>query len=407
MGSPTLDLSDAILSIQGEGAFFYLAKAKRVAREKGLRILSFGIGQPDFPTPKHIVEEAKKALDEGFTGYTETAGILELREAIADYLNNRYGSDVSPEEIVVATGAKTAVFMGLAAYTRPGDEVIIFEPSYYAYAQVVKMMGGKPVYVPAIFEPGKGFRLDIELLRDKITSRTRAIVLNNPHNPTGSIFSPRQIDELLEIAREHNLVIVADEIYDNFVYGQEFKSVLSSEDWREHVVLINGFSKTFSMTGWRLGYLVARKEVIPKIIDLAVTVYSCAPSFAQKAGVAALRGDWDPVNRMIREFHERAQLLHERLSQIPGFESYMPHGAFYLFPRVSKLTKEAGITVEEFVDYLLQKYGVVILPGSSFPDKAGVEHVRFSFATSKDVIIEGTEKIRQAAEELLAEKTRR
>ncbi len=401
MTAPTMNLNEKLHEIEGESAFTFLSIAREY-ESKGKKVISFGIGQPDFPTPKHIREAAKKALDEGFTGYTETAGIPELREAIAEYLNDRYGADVKPDEVVVTTGAKTALFLALAAYTKPGDEIIIPEPSYYSYAQVVKLFGGKPVFVPMSFEPGYGFKIDVNKLEEKVTERTRAIVLNNPHNPTGSIFTPEQIDSLVELARRRNLIIVADEIYDNFIFRDTpFRSVITYSDWRDYIAYINGFSKTFSMTGWRLGYLVVRKEVIPKILDLAVTVYSCATSFAQKAAVEALRGDWSPVKEMIKEFEERAKLLHEILSKAPGIETYLPQGAFYMFPRVKSLLKALNVDIDTFVMKLLDTKGVLVLPGKAFPDKAGLEHVRISFATSRKNIEEGAKLIVEFAEEIM------
>jgi len=400
MDAPTLELQPRMLEIQGETAFVFLAMAKKL-QAQGKRIISFGIGQPDFPTPRNIREAAKRALDEGFTGYTETAGIPELREAIADYLNSRYGSDVSPDEVIVTTGAKTAIFMAIAAYVRPGDEVIVPDPSYYAYAMTAKFFGGRPVYVPMKFEEDYGFSLDIEAIENAITDKTRMIVVNNPHNPTGSIFGADQLEELYELARRRGIILLFDEIYDNFVYEKgKFKSILSFPDWRDNVLYVNGFSKTFSMTGWRLGYLVARREVIPKLLDLAVTVYSCPPSFAQKAGVEALRGDWSEVHRMISEFEKRAGLLYDILRDAYGFEVYKPHGAFYMFPRVRQLLDKAGLTVEELVHKLLYDYGVVVLPGTSFPGSLGKDFVRLSFATATEDIREGAEIIVRASREI-------
>ena len=398
---PTLNVPKYLYDISGEGAFTYLARAKELAR-KGMDIVSFGIGQPDFPTPEHIREEAKKALDEGFTGYTETAGILELREAIAEYLNNKYGADVKTDEIVVTTGAKTAILIALAMYVQEGDEVIIPEPSYPAYAQVVKLFKGKPVYVPLKWEGGaKGFSLDLELIEKNITEKTKVIVLNNPHNPTGAVFTPKQIDELMDLARRKNLVIIADEVYDNFIYDGEFKSVLSHSDWRDHVVYINGFSKTFPMTGWRLGYIVIRKDVIDRVIDLAVNVYSCATSFAQKAGIKALRGDWKPIKEMIDVFKKRRDLLYELLKQVPGFDVWKSPGTFYMFPNIEGALDLTGLkNAKELADTLLEKYGVVVLPGTEFPDKAGEGFIRFSFATSFDNIRKGVDRIKKAIEEL-------
>lgn len=393
---PTLDLQPMLRRIKGETAFTFLALARKLAKE-GRRIISFGIGQPDYVTPHHIREEAKRALDEGFTGYTETAGIPELREAIAWYLRSRYGVDVDPEEVIVTTGAKTAIFIAIASYIRPGDEAIILDPTYYAYAQVVKLFGGTPVYIPMSFEPGYGFKVDLEAVRKAVTDRTRMIVINNPNNPTGSIITPDQLEELYEVVVRNNLLLVADEIYDNFVYeGVRFKSVLELGDWRNHVIYINGFSKTFSMTGWRLGYLVVRREVVPSILDLAVTVYSCAPSIAQRAGVAALKGDWEPVREMVAEFERRARTLHRILSESEYIEPYMPQGAFYMFPRVSKFLRRTGMTVEDLVYYLLYDHGVLVLPGTAFSEVIGGEHVRISFATRMEDVIEGSRMIVEA-----------
>ncbi len=393
---PTLDYSPILDEIIGETGFAYLRLA-REAEARGVRVISFGIGQPDYVTPQHIRDSAKRALDEGFTGYTETAGIPELREAISWYLNKRYNAGVDPEEVIVTTGAKTAVFMALASYVRPGDEVIIPEPSYYAYAQVVKIFGGTPVFVPMKFTPGYGFSLNIDAIDSSITNRTRAIVVTNPHNPTGAVFDEDQVESIMELARRRGLVVIADEIYDNFVFnGARFKSFLSFHDWRDHLVYVNGFSKTFSMTGWRLGYVVARREVIPRLVDLAVTIYSCAPSFAQKAAVDALKGDWGPVEEMVREFEARASLLASLLDDVPGFESYRPQGAFYLFPRATGAIAKLGVRdSEQLVKTLLFKAGVLVLPGSSFPDRAGEGFVRFSFATSRENIVEGVDRLKR------------
>ncbi len=402
MQEPTLSYNRILDEIIGETGFAYLALSREL-ESRGVKVISFGIGQPDYVTPKHIREAAKKALDEGFTGYTETAGIPELREAIAWYLNTRYNAGVDPEEVIVATGAKTTVFLALAAYTKPGSEIIIPEPSYYAYAQVAKIFGGKPRFVPMKFEPGVGFSLDMEAIEAAITEKTSAIVLTNPHNPTGAVFSPDQVEQLLDTARRHGAVVVADEIYDNFVFhGAKFRSVLQDGEWRDVVAYVNGFSKTFSMTGWRLGYLVVRREVVPKIVNLAVSLYSCPPSFAQKAAVDAIKGDWSPVEEMVKEFEARASLLASLLEDVSGFEAYTPQGAFYMFPRVRELLAKTGMNVEELVKNLLYEQGVLVLPGTSFPDTAGREYVRFSFATSRDNIKEGVERINAWARKILS-----
>ncbi len=408
MSSPAHSYLKSIIGeLQGEAAFAYLAKANQLARE-GRDVINFGIGQPDLPTPKHIREAAKKALDEGFTGYTETAGIPELREAIADYLNERYGSDVKPDEVIVTTGAKTAIFLAIAAYLEPGSEIIVPEPSYPAYPEVARFLGAKPVYVPLKWNgPEKGFSLDIEKLESSITERTRMIVVNNPHNPSGAVFPPEQVEELMDIARRKKILILADEIYDNFIYEDaRFKSFISFGDWRDYVLYVNGFSKTFSMTGWRLGYLVVRHDVAEKLKRLAVNVYSCAVSFAQKAAVEALRGPREPVREMMKLFKERRNVIVEELRRVPGFEVAKPLGAFYAFPRVSKVLEETGLTVEQLVDRILYEKAVATLPGTAFPDKAGRDYIRFSFAIDVARIREGVKRIRELIETLLASSKR-
>ncbi len=408
MSSPVSSgLKPVIAELLGEAAFAYLAKANQLARQ-GRDVINFGIGQPDLPTPEHIREAAKKALDEGFTGYTETAGIPELREAIADYLNQRYGSDVKPDEIIVTTGAKTAIFLAIAGYIGPGDEIVVPEPSYPAYPEVARFLGAKPVFVPLKWAgEEKGFLLDIEALESAITPKTKMIVINNPHNPSGAVFPPEQLDEIMDIARRRKLLVLVDEIYDNFVYeGARFKSFLSYGDWRDYVLYVNGLSKTFSMTGWRLGYLVVRRDVAEKLKRLAVNVYSCAVSFAQKAAVEAYRGPWEPVREMIRLFEERRNAIVEELRRVPGFEVAKPLGAFYAFPRVAKLLEQLGMGVEELVDRILYEKAVATLPGTAFPDRAGKDYIRFSFAVSVERIREGVRRIRDLVEELLA-KTRR
>jgi aspartate aminotransferase len=391
-----------IQDLRGELGFIYIARA-RALREKGYRVISFGVGQPDIPTFDHIVESAKRALDKRITGYTETAGIPRLRKAFADYLNERYGAEAKEDEVIVTTGAKTAIFLAIASYISPGDEVIIPEPSYPAYGEVVRFLGGIPRYVPLEFkDPSSGFELNIERLASMISKRTKMIVLNNPHNPTGYVFPPKVVKEIYNLAREKRLLILADEIYDSFVYGEtEFKSITSFPEWKDYVLYVNGASKTFSMTGWRIGYLVVRGDVARKLTRLAVNIYSCAPSFAQEAAADALKGDWTPVKRMIEMFRRRRDLIYGELSKIKGFEVWKPHGAFYIFPRISNILSKSGLSIEQFVDYLIDRYQVVVLPGSGFPDTAGREYIRLSYAVLEEDIVEGVRRISDAVKELI------
>jgi len=407
LSSPTDGLKPIVPQLLGELAFIYIARANEL-KKKGYDVISFGVGQPDIPTFQHIIDAAKKALDEKFTGYTETAGILELRQAIADYLNERYGAGVRPTEVIVTPGGKGAIFLAISSYLGPGDEVIIPEPSYPAYPEVARFIGAKPVFIPLKWlGPESGFALDIELIEKAITPKTKMIVVNNPQNPSGALFSPKEVEKIMEIAKERKLIVLVDEIYDNFIYDNaEFKSFLTDSEWRDYVLYVNGFSKTFSMTGWRLGYLVVKEDVAKKLTRLAVNIYSCATSFAQKAAVMALKGDWGPVKEMVKLFEKRRDLMASKLSKVPGFEVWKSKGAFYMFPRVAKLLNEVGMNVEEFVDYLLNNYYVVVLPGTAFPDKAGKDYLRFSFASSFEAIDKGTDRIKEAVENLLASKKR-
>jgi aspartate aminotransferase len=397
-----MNTKEILQYLGGEAAFAYLAKAKELEK-KGMRIVNFGIGQPDIPTFEHIIDAAKEALDSRFTGYTETAGIYELREAIAEYLNNRYSSDVQPSEVIVAPGAKAALFLALSAYLREGDEVLVPEPSFPAYPEVAKFLGAKPIFIPLKWlGRERGFKLDLESIERAITPKTKMIVINNPHNPTGAVFSSDEIEWVMDLARRKKIIVLADEIYDHFIYDDlKFKSFLSFPDWRDYVLYVNGFSKTFSMTGWRLGYLIARKEVMPRLTVLAVNVYSCATSFVQKAAVVALKKSEEDVNKMIELFRKRRDLICSRLGGVRGFEVWPSKGAFYVFPNVGKVLNELNITVEEFVNRLLISKGVVVLPGTAFPETYGKNFIRLSFAVDFTSIEEGVKRIKEFVEELI------
>jgi len=404
---PTLDYKAILDDLSGEIAFQYISRAKELA-SKGFDVISFGVGQPDIPTPQFLVDEGKKALDERFTGYTETEGIRELREAITEYLNTRYGSDVKPDEVVVTIGTKGAAYLAMAAYVRPGDEVIVTDPTYPVYSELPKLLGARPVYAPLKWLGGEsGFSLDIDLIHELITSRTRGIAIVNPHNPTGAVFSSREVEGIMNLARDYNLLVIADEIYDNFLYEDaDFKSFISFPDWRDHVLYCNGFSKTFSMTGWRLGYLVARREVAKVLTKLAVNTWSCPPSIAQKVCIKAVRSDWSFVKEMVSLFDKRRRILYEELKQIKGFEVWRGKGAFYLFPKISEILEATGLGVEAFVTRLMEEKHVVVLPGTAFPKEFGKNFIRFSYAVSEERIVEGVKRIREFVENLTSSSNR-
>jgi aspartate aminotransferase len=396
--TPAKSLSKRVLKLATELAFDYLAIAKEVARE-GVEVISFGIGQPDFDTPDHIKEEAIKALKEGFTKYVAPPGIPELREAIAEYVSEFTGADVKPDEVIVLPGTKPGIYFSMMAYVEPGDEVIVPDPGFPVYESVVRYAGGKPVFVPLREE--NAFRMTPEAVQEAVTERTKMIILNSPNNPTGGMNSEADVKGVLEIAKRRGITVVSDEIYDHYVYEGEHTSVLVDPDWRDFVLYLNGFSKTYSMTGWRLGYLIARKEVIDRLEILAVNTYSCTSSFVQKAGVAALKGPQNFFKQVLEDYRRRRDFIHEELNKIPGVKAKKPAGAFYIFPNVKQILKQTGLSTKEFTIKILKETGVVTLPGSpAFPLKAGEGYLRVSYALPIRTTKRGLEKFREGIEKL-------
>lgn len=387
----------------GEGGFAYVAKGRELAK-RGYKVINLSIGQPDSPTPDNVIDEAVNALKvEKFTRYTETKGIPELREAVANYLNERYGSDVKPDEVIISPGAKGALFLALASYLRKGDRIIVPEPTYPAYSEIARFLGAEPVFISFKFDPKNGFYIDIEDLERLIDDKTRIIVINNPHNPTGAVFDPSFLDEVVEFAKRKKILILADEIYDNFVYEGQFKSLLSYGDWRDWLLYVNGFSKVFSMTGWRLGYLVVDQKASNALKNLAVNIWGCPASFVQKA---ALRGLKDPdtwvwVKQLVDRYRVARDTLFEGLIKVPKIEVWRSKATFYMFPMVKRILEETGLRDEELVNYVIEKYCLILLPGSAFPAETSRFYVRFSFATSIDEIIEGVRRFGEAIETLL------
>lgn len=405
---PIERIKQQIFHLKGRKSFSYLAIVKYLMSQ-GYDVINFGIGQPDVDTPKPIVEEAKKALDKGFTKYTEVQGILELREAIANYLSEKYGENIKPSEIIVTPGALSAIFLAYLSYIESGDEVVIIEPSYPPYTELTTLFNAYPVYVPLIWRGvDKGFELDTNALDNRISSKTKMIVLNNPHNPTGAVIPPRHIEYVLDIAKKHNIIILVDEIYNEFVFNDTiFKSIISFDNWRDYVIYVNGFSKTFSMTGWRLGYLVAREDLATKLANIAVNIWSCTTSFVQKAAVVALKDNevWNYVEETIDLFKKRRDFMVTKLREIRGIEVWSSSGTFYLFPYVGRLLEKIGIDVDLFAEELLNKKHVAVLPGTGFPDKAGKDFIRLSFALDINSIARGIERIKQYIEELEQKQT--
>jgi len=377
------------------------AKAK-VMKAQGIDVIDFSVGEPDFPTPENIKDAAKKALDDNFTGYTATDGIPELKEAIRARFKTDHDLDYKANQIIVSTGGKQCLYNIFVSILNRDEEVIIPAPYWVSYPQQVMMVKGKPVIVPTREE--NGFLLTPDELRANINFNTKALIINNPSNPTGSAYSREQLQEICEIAVEEGLMIIADEIYEKVIYGDyKFCSVASlSDKIRERTIIVNGVSKAYSMTGWRIGYAAGPRDIIAAMNIVQSHTTSNANSIAQKAAAEALSGNQSEINRMVAEFQTRRNVMLSKLNRIPDISCYEPQGAFYLFPNTQAYynTEHGGMKIRNsygLAYYLLREAAVAVVPGSAFGSDA---NIRLSYSTSMDQIEEGTERIIQAMSRL-------
>lgn len=368
-----------------------MADRIKALKSKGVDIISFSIGEPDFPTPPHIVQAGIDALMEGFTKYTPSAGIPELREAIAGKLRAENGIDASSAEIIV-TPTKHAIFMAVMALVDRGEEVIMPDPGWVSYEPIVRIADAVPVPVRADEETG--FRLNPDNIAGKITNRTRMIILNSPNNPTGSVAAKEEIRGICELAEDRDILILSDEIYEKIIYDAVNFSPASFPGMKERVVTVNGFSKTYSMTGWRLGYLHADRKLLDGIQKVQTHSITCATSFSQKAGLAALKGPREPMDKMVAEFRKRRDLTVGKLRKMPGMSVVEPRGAFYVFPRY-----EFDKSSDEMAQYLLDEAHVGVTAGQSF-GHYGEKHFRISYATSTENLENGLDAMNEALSRL-------
>lgn len=377
-----------------EGAFEVLAKA-RALEAAGRRVVHLEIGEPDFETAEHIKAAGKEALDQGYTHYTPSAGLMPVREAVARYVGATRGLQVSPEQVIITPGAKPVVFYTIMAVIGEGDEALVPDPGFPIYDSVVRYAGGTPVALP--LRESRQFRFDPDELRRRVTSRTRLIILNSPQNPTGGVLTPADLEAVAAIAREHDLWVLSDEIYSRLIYEGEHHSITSLPDMAERTVLLDGFSKTYAMTGWRLGYAVAPPALVPHLVRLQTNVASCTAGFVQLAGIAALEGPQEPVEAMLAEFRRRRALVVDRLNRIDGVRCLLPGGAFYAFPRV----EVPGLTSKQIADALLEEEGVALLAGTAFGPH-GEGFLRLSFANSIAELEEGLQRLARGIARLRA-----
>jgi aspartate aminotransferase len=371
-------LAERMSRLGTETAFEVLARA-RALEAQGRHVVHLEIGEPDFSTPAHIVAAAVDALRAGETHYTPAAGISPLREAIARHITTSRGIDARAEHVVVTPGAKPIMFFAMLALAGPGDDVIYPNPGFPIYQSMINFVGATPVPLPLREE--RDFRFDAAEFRSLISDRTRLIILNSPQNPTGGVLTHDDLEVVADAALARGIMVLSDEVYEQILYTGEHVSIASLPGMQERTILLDGFSKTYAMTGWRLGYGVMPVEVAEQVARLMVNSNSCTAAFTQHAGIAALTGRQDDVRAMVRAFEERRSVIVDSLRQIPGVRCVMPAGAFYAFPNV----QDTGVGSEELARRLLDDAGVAVLPGNSF-GAYGDGYLRLSYANSVDNI---------------------
>ncbi|PPR61323.1 MAG: Aspartate aminotransferase [Alphaproteobacteria bacterium MarineAlpha4_Bin2] len=384
-----MKLAENLNRLGTETAFEVLARAAALERE-GKEIINLGIGQPDFKTPEHIVEAAVKALRDGHHGYTPANGLLELREAVAADLERRHGVKIDPQCVVVVPGGKVTMFFAILMFSEAGAEVMYPDPGFPIYKSVIDYCGAKAV--PIHLREENEFAFNADEVLSNITPSTRLIIINSPANPTGGVTPKKELDNLVAGLREYpDVVVLSDEIYSHMLYeGREHVSLLQYEEMRDRTIMLDGWSKTYAMTGWRLGFAIWPKKIADIATRLAINCHSCVNAPTQFAGIAALQGSHDQVQTMVQAFDDRRRVIVPALNQIPGFRCVNPGGAFYAFPNISG----TGMSARDLQDKLLSEAGVATVAGTSFGD-FGEGYIRFSYANSVENIERAIAKIKE------------
>jgi aspartate/methionine/tyrosine aminotransferase len=388
-----MNFAERMSRLGTESAFEVLARAKALERQ-GKSVIHLEIGEPDFDTPAHIKEAAKRALDGGATHYGPSAGLPELREAIAKHIAETRGIPVSPEEIVVTPGAKPIMFFVIMALVNRGDEVVYPNPGFPIYESVINFVGGVPVPIPLLEETG--FGVDLRELERRVSRKTKLLIINSPENPTGGVLAPDEIERIAELARHYRVPVLSDEIYRRFLYDGRFASIASLPGMKDQTIILDGFSKSYAMTGWRLGYGVMPVPLAGHLTRLMTNSVSCTATFIQQAGLAALQGDDTPVQTMVEEFRRRRDLIVDGLNRLPGVTCARPRGAFYVFPNVKALRRPS----KEIATYLLDEGGVAVLWGTAFGE-FGEGYLRLSYAASREAIQQALDRMGKALARLL------
>jgi aspartate aminotransferase len=391
--------SDRMAFLGTENAFEVLAEVKQL-EATGREIISFAIGEPDFDTPQNIKEAGQRAIGENYTHYNPSAGVMELRETIANYVSKTRRIKVDPEEVVVTPGGKPVIFHGLLATLNPGDEVIYPNPGYPIYESIIHFLGAKPV--PLALREEKNFSFDVSELQSKVGPRTKMIIINSPQNPTGGILSTSDLEAVAELALRYDCWVLSDEIYSRIMFDDEFYSITAIPDMKERTIILDGFSKTYAMTGWRIGYGVMPKSLAVDVARLETNSESCTATFTQIAAIEALTGPQDATIAMIQEFKQRRDMIVAGLNEIDGISCLMPKGAFYVFPNVTEACRKLGLAdAKQLQHKLLYDGNVAVLPRSSFGirnEGETDEYLRLSYATSRADIAEGLRRIKAVIE---------
>jgi aspartate aminotransferase len=380
-----MKLSHRVMQIT-PSATMAVKRAADELKRRGMSVIDLGPGEPDFPTPEHIKRAAEEALAQNFTKYTAETGIWELRDTIAQKYNRDYGTHYTAENVLVTSGAKQALYNIAAALFEPGDEVLIPIPYWVSFPEQIKLVGAKPVFI----HTAKNFQLSAQLVKEHITPRTRALILNSPNNPAGTVLSRKDLQEIVALARRHRLFVIYDECYEKFFYEGEHVSAVEFDT--EGVIAVSSASKTYAMTGWRVGWSVAPKELTRAMATIQSHTTSHPTSISQRAALAAITGDQSCVERMLAEYRRRRECVLDELRAMDGLEFVVPQGAFFIFPDVSRFFNEKIQNSVELARYLLEEAHVAVVPGAAFGADG---HVRISYATSLEQLREGLKRFRE------------
>jgi len=383
-----------------ESAFETLARAQKLEREKGIKVIHLQIGEPDFDTPRNIRDEAINAINKGMTHYTMPAGIPEVREAISEYYYRLRGVKYHPDQVVVTPGSKLVMFAVIMILAEPGEEIIYPDPGYPIYKSVIDFTGATPVPIPLREE--NQFRMDVKELRRLVTPKTKLLIINSPQNPTGSVLTRTDLEEIYKLACEYDFPIMADEIYSRIIYDIQYDSISQLDTKQERVIILDGLSKVYAMCGWRLGWGLLPKELAPAVARLQTNITSCATSFIQQATIEALLGPQDAPAKMVEEFRHRRDFFVDGLNQIEGFSCQKPNGAFYVWPNI----KKTGWDSRELAEHFLTELGVAGLAGPAF-GACGQGYLRFSYANSIENIKTALKRIKEAMPALIKEPVRK